>query len=786
MEREFDLSEACVRLFFEDKPGPKAKQMLVEEIERRTGVRLGDWEGDDSRPVIALGTRDQPGYLGQEVGTENCPVEPEGYFIGADGDRNLVWVLGSDSRGLLFGVGRLLRRMVYSIGGVGVEHDFSLHSNPQYPMRGHQIGYRRKSNTYDSWGTEEYEQYIRDLVAWGANSIELIAPSTSKEVINEAGFGRKAWQMAKDLSRILDSYDLQVHVWMPMNDTVLEGQEIEGFKPGERLCPSTSNGLKALLESRRKLFGALERIDHVFIPGGDPGGCECEKCQPWARTMMELAGKLAPILRENHPQAKIWVSNQMFTPRENDYLYQYIEEHMPSWLGGLVYSPWATQKVETMRERLPGDYQVRNYPDICHSVRCQYQAPDWDHAYALIEGRECPNPRPRDHKHIHNLYAENFCGSVTYSDGVNDDLNKILWSALDWDPDTPLMEILTDYSRYLMGGRMNGEMARGILALEQNWKGSLLTNESVEATLELWREIERDAPQTVKNNWRFQLLVLRAYLDAYVKGKLEEEHELEKKALKELSGKVSVDSLRSCLDIIGRRGGDTDLRKRVEALAASLNQNIGMKLGRKYGAGRQRADILDFLDEPLNNSEWITAKLEPLLDSGNDEETPRVVDQVINWKDAGPGGFYDDLGNPEEQPHLVREIDWEEDPGRVERPALAFDFEKAKGGRLSWRRQINTLWGAPLKMRYENLDPVSVYELTVTYGGYRHTTRLKLDANSGIEVHGPMEIPKQPKQFVFELPREATEGGSLTLVWSMVGEYRGIGVAETWLRRRQR
>ena len=29
-------------------------------------------------------------------------------------------------------------------------------------------------NTYDRWGLKEYEQYVRDLVIWGTNGIELI------------------------------------------------------------------------------------------------------------------------------------------------------------------------------------------------------------------------------------------------------------------------------------------------------------------------------------------------------------------------------------------------------------------------------------------------------------------------------------------------------------------------------------------------------------------------------------------------------------------------------------
>ena len=32
----------------------------------------------------------------------------------------------------------------------------------------------------------------------------------------------------------------------------------------------------------------------------------------------------------------------------------------------------------------------------------------------------------------------------------------------------------------------------------------------------------------------------------------------------------------------------------------------------------------------------------------------RGLDEILHWSDPGPGGFYDELGNPRCQPHLVR------------------------------------------------------------------------------------------------------------------------------------
>ena len=47
---------------------------------------------------------------------------------------------------------------------------------PKIALRGHQLGYRPKTNSYDAWDIAQWDQYIRELALFGANSIELIPP----------------------------------------------------------------------------------------------------------------------------------------------------------------------------------------------------------------------------------------------------------------------------------------------------------------------------------------------------------------------------------------------------------------------------------------------------------------------------------------------------------------------------------------------------------------------------------------------------------------------------------
>ena len=90
-------------------------------------------------------------------------------------------VAGNDARGVLFGVGRLLRGLRMTPGKVALPDGLNLTSAPRYPLRGHQLGYRPKTNSYDAWDLPQWERYIRELAVFGTNAIELIPPRSDDD-----------------------------------------------------------------------------------------------------------------------------------------------------------------------------------------------------------------------------------------------------------------------------------------------------------------------------------------------------------------------------------------------------------------------------------------------------------------------------------------------------------------------------------------------------------------------------------------------------------------------------
>ncbi len=149
----------------------KAVQSLVEEIESRTAIRLTvqqTWP-TDGQPVIAVGPLSKAGqFAGAYARTLNSADKPsaEGYVIRTGG--------GADPRGVLFGVGHLLRKLEMRTASVQLPKALNLTTTPKIGLRGHQLGFRPKTNSYDAWTVEHWEQYIRELALFGANAIEVI------------------------------------------------------------------------------------------------------------------------------------------------------------------------------------------------------------------------------------------------------------------------------------------------------------------------------------------------------------------------------------------------------------------------------------------------------------------------------------------------------------------------------------------------------------------------------------------------------------------------------------
>lgn len=753
-----DLTNATIVIRDSKLPAAElaAHEVLSEEIDKRTKVRLpiqSTWPA--AGPVIAItSTATVPEW--NRSTPEFTEIRPEGYRLYTQGD--IVWILGADARGTLYGVGDLLRQLEWSEGALSLTSHVDRSTAPVYPIRGHQLGYRHRANSWDAWTPEQFDQYIRELSFFGVNSIENI-PFQDERVSPLMKVSRR--EMNAAMSAICVRYGMDYWVW-----TAAEYD----------LADETAR--QAGLDRHEQLYQDCKELTGVFFPGGDPGSNPPELVLPFLKD-------IADRLMRHHPDAQVWLSLQWFNETQIAYIYEYLETESPDWLGGLVAGPSSPPIPET-RNRLPKKYQYRLYPDITHNKICQYPVPWWDQSLALTLGREAINPRPVHYAYIHNWFAPHSDGFISYSDGVHDDVNKTIWSSLGWNPNADPREILKEYSRVFFDPAVADRAADGMLALEKNWEGPLVTNGAVEGALLQWQALEKDAPQ-LNTNWRWQMNLVRAYYDAYIRRRLIYETQLENEANAVLAQAATLGVEQSMEDAMAILNQSVDrpvasvLRTRIDQLCDDLYQSIALQTSvSKYGAsGAERGAFLDFVDYPLNNRWWLEDEMMKVRQQPTEKAKIQFINTLAHWENPGPGGAYDDIGNPAQSPHVKRSEFVFTEPGEEvhPEPTLWWWDNGLSRARLSWQVTMNY----PEAVVYDGLDPLATY--TIRCGGYgKFLLRIDGELAEGAGQHFEMGENQS-----FVVPTRLLEDSKLVLTWDRPSDEGHLNwrkhsrLAEIWL-----
>lgn len=738
-------------------PEKKAVELLIKSVEQRTRIR---WTQSTTAPQGQAAIS-----VSRASGSARLPAE--GYQLRSNGNR--VEVIGNDERGVLFGIGRLLRTLEMRRDSITLPRDVNITTAPKYKLRGHQLGYRPKTNAYDAWDVAMWESYIGDLAVFGANAIELMPPRTDDDA-DSPHFPVQQMQMMIEMSRIAKEFGLQVWVWYPAMDKDYSNQTT----------------VDAAIKEWAEVLRQLPRVDAVFVPGGDPG-----HTQP--KYLFGLLEKQTASLKKYHPNVQMWMSPQGFNVPWMEEFFGLMQKE-PAWLSGIVFGPQVRVNLPELRQRIPKRYPIRSYPDITHTTNAQYAMHAWDVAFAATQDREVINPRPVDEAKIFRVlqpFAD--AGFLSYSEGCNDDVNKAVWSALSWDPDGDVTEALRDYGRYFIGPDMASAFAQGLLALEENWRGPLLANTGVDTTLAQFRQMERQATSQQRGNWRFLMALYRAYYDAYVRARLISETAAQQQALERLDGAqrtgslAAMDTAEAALKIDPAYGAGLPLRARVFELAEGLYQAVRMQLStpRYLAIDPGRGANLDLIDRPITDAPWLRARFAQIRAMGEEADRLAAIREIVEWTSPGPGGFYDDLGDPLRRPHLDPGVGFEKDPAFFHTPRTGFGRRGRTPWRMAWHRYAETLYGNPLKLTYTGLDPNMRYKVRFIQPGDPIARQTRLVANGSVEVYPWTKKSLEVKPIEFEIPQPATAGGKLTLEWQAhpdePGNGRFIQIGEVWL-----
>ena len=469
---------------------------------RRIRVALPSKAGSEMRKIAAVFGRQVSERCGARVTTDGeaplrveLAIRPgigkEGFSISKAG-AGTIRITGNDTRGVLYGVGKFLRTSRFEAGGLapGAWEGVSV---PAKPVRGIYFA-THFHNFYHDGPVAEIQRYVEELALWGCNSI-----SVWYDMHHFNGFkDPKAVAFRKRLRAILQTArDLGIGTGF-----VVVGNEGYANSPKElrsaggkrgayfdcQICPDKPGGLEYMLGIHTEMMDWMRPLkpEYSWIWPFDSGGCDCENCRPWAtRGFLRCAKPIAKSARAKLPGVKIILSNWFYRGNELKELGKIISAK-PHWVD-LVMGP------------VPGaPFQAVNFPEIS-----MLNVKPWG-GYGAI-----PVPQ-RLQKQASGL--ANLIGGFPYSEGIFEDLNKVVMLQLYWRPDQPVVETLKAYAAF----EFSPEVAEDVVAMIRIFEKNHLRNSigpDASKAYELAQKVDARLSPRARANWRWRILYLRALID---------------------------------------------------------------------------------------------------------------------------------------------------------------------------------------------------------------------------------------------------------------------------------
>ena len=646
------------------------KEIILTKIEKFSEKKINYNDGDNGGTTIIVALSKQKKVYGKVVPRrigKNLPeYKKEGYrlVLNKDSKRDTLWIIGADSRGILYGIGKLLRTYDFTKDNIIIDDKFDISSSPEYEIRGLQnIG-------------NNPETTMLDQVLFGMNTYGMgVGGNLTKE------------------SELCAKYDIDLCLFTAAPNLSFEEASTKKVK--------ASKAIKAFEEQIQK----LTKLDAVCVPGGDTGSNT-------PQDIISYTKELATMVHKKFSNAEIWFSTQEFTDEGMQYTVDYLKENKPEWLTGIFYGPHTLWSVKKHREKIPKQFKIRLFPDICHSFLCQYPVENWDQTFAIVYGRQATNPRPVAYTEIAKNTLPYSNGVLPHSTGVTDDVNKSVMMQLAWDSNTDVNKMMENYAKYYfkLDKKNTKKIVQGILGIEKNWDGPIGTNKEIDNTFKLWQELEQENPQ-LTSNWRWQQLLIRVYYDMYLKKKFLNEQQLEEDANKILANATKTGSYKAmeeALLVLGKAEKEPvnqDYRAAAINYANMLFKSIGEPGSMEQGASRGRGAIIDFIDMPLNNRRWIEDQIAEAKKLKSEKSRISKLKFIATYSDQKDGVMYDNIGSVTSK-------------HEVSMPTTALKY--LADSELYNRNRLSALVVCPTfetKLRYTGLDPERDYLIRLAGDG---------------------------------------------------------------------
>jgi len=349
--------------------------------------------------------------------------------------------------------------------------------------------------------------------------------------------------------------------------------------------------------------------------------------------------------------------------------------------------------------------------------------------------------------------------------------------------------------------------------------GAAVSNPTIAPTRQIFQDILHAVSPRGRWEWRLQQLLYRSNYDLFLQTRAKIQKKGDRTALQALTKHAgeplwAIGEATRVLDEAKRMSDEasvelwTELRVWAEALFQSVHEQFSVPIyGGEY---TRRGNTLDTARLPLSNAPYIRHVLSHARNLTHSAEQHRALSALVGRTSGGVGGFYDDLGELDNQPHVVYNVSMETGDGslyphnagppvvEVESPSDQYYQVSPSGGDTRRRRKpMSTMpptlpegvpreqltWlktaGPPIRLRYEALE-AGAY--TLSFSGL--SGNFTVAANGAVFAHGAYGSPSEAS---YRIPKAATErGGRLEIhvtPQGEAGEKTVATVAEAWLRR---
>ena len=443
-------------------------------------------------------------------------------------------VKASRTRGFIFGCGELLRAMDFEKKGFSVADGLYRFA----PVSTYRCCYMARH--FDTWyqraPKEEILRYIDDMFLWGVNTFNTQLFMAN---VNFAYATQEEIEIFDDVTdaicRRVKQCDMDLQTGGGGN-TAPAGYPLE-YKAQKlvpargndswNLCPSKPGALEYLLARREMLLKRyVERgypITRMSYFPYDEGGCQCEQCAPWGGNgYVKTIEAMHALNIKYYPDITETVSTWLFDDNDYEGLYAYLSKQ--DWIDYLEVDSSTEYPRYPLEHAVPGGIPITTFPEISMWGRCPW-------------GGYGSSPQPERFNRLFRQVESVARGYRLYSEGLYDDINKIVVTTLYKDPTRTPEDALKEYAAYELPGVKPEDFCKFVGLLEATHRTgpengrrrkdfnflvflrdadpellALRKTQAAEA-LKLAKRMDGQILPWMKNCWRWRLLLLRATID---------------------------------------------------------------------------------------------------------------------------------------------------------------------------------------------------------------------------------------------------------------------------------